>query len=79
MLYFLTLVQSIPHYDLGRLTSYILEGYSYGKLLPGSSTQWTGMVGELQSGRADLTVSELSVVEERNLVISYTQPVLSSR
>ncbi|XP_042205817.1 glutamate receptor ionotropic, delta-1-like [Homarus americanus] len=52
-----------------------LEGYDYGKLVPGSKSEWTGMVGELQSGRADLTVSELSITQERSEVITYTQPV----
>ncbi|KAG7155398.1 Glutamate receptor-like 62 [Homarus americanus] len=60
----------------GELLSYRkLEGYDYGKLVPGSKSEWTGMVGELQSGRADLTVSELSITQERSEVITYTQPV----
>ncbi|XP_069192972.1 glutamate receptor 1 [Procambarus clarkii] len=53
----------------------ILKGYAYGSLVNGSSNKWTGMVGELQQGRADLTVSELSITKERNDVVTYTQPV----
>ncbi|XP_069956158.1 glutamate receptor ionotropic, delta-1-like isoform X2 [Cherax quadricarinatus] len=53
----------------------ILEGYAYGKLVSPTSTEWTGMVGELQRGLADLTVSELSITKERSDVIAYTQPV----
>ncbi|KAK4321415.1 hypothetical protein Pmani_007770 [Petrolisthes manimaculis] len=53
----------------------VLEGYAYGKLESGSNTRWTGMVGALQEGRADLTVSELSIIQERSEVISYTQPL----
>ncbi|MPC71175.1 Glutamate receptor 1 [Portunus trituberculatus] len=33
------------------------------------------MVGALQSGKADLTVSELSITEERLKVVTYTQPI----
>lgn len=60
---------------LFRLRNEVLEGYAYGKLKPGSNNKWTGMVGALQEGRADLTVSELSIIQERSEVISYTQPL----
>ncbi|XP_063881027.1 glutamate receptor ionotropic, kainate 5-like [Scylla paramamosain] len=53
----------------------VLEGYAYGKLKDSSSNEWTGMVGALQSGEADLTVSELSITEERLKVVTYTQPI----
>ncbi|XP_069991407.1 glutamate receptor ionotropic, kainate 2-like [Penaeus vannamei] len=57
------------------LTYKKLEGYAYGKVIEGTTNDWTGMVGELQNRRADLTVSELSVTKERNDVITYTQPI----
>ncbi|XP_042864089.1 glutamate receptor ionotropic, delta-1-like [Penaeus japonicus] len=57
------------------LTYKKLEGYAYGKVIKGTTNDWTGMVGELQNRRADLTVSELSVTKERNDVITYTQPI----
>ncbi|KAK8372523.1 hypothetical protein O3P69_007848, partial [Scylla paramamosain] len=53
----------------------VLEGYAYGKLKDNSSNEWTGTVGALQSGEADLTVSELSITEERLKVVTYTQPI----
>ncbi|XP_063841128.1 glutamate receptor-like [Scylla paramamosain] len=53
----------------------VLEGYAYGKLKDSSSNEWTGTVGALQSGEADLTVSELSITEERLKVVTYTQPI----
>ncbi len=46
-----------------------------GKLNDSSNNEWTGMVGALQSGEADLTVSELSITEERLKVVTYTQPI----
>ncbi|XP_066979238.1 glutamate receptor 1-like isoform X2 [Macrobrachium rosenbergii] len=57
------------------LTYQTLEGYSYGSLVDPVSNKWNGMVGELQERRADLTVSELSVTQERSEIITYTQPI----
>ncbi|XP_064087140.1 glutamate receptor 1-like [Macrobrachium nipponense] len=57
------------------LTYQTLEGYAYGSLVDPASNKWNGMVGELQERRADLTVSELSVTQERSEIITYTQPI----
>ncbi|XP_068242185.1 glutamate receptor 1-like [Palaemon carinicauda] len=57
------------------LTYGILKGYAYGSLVDPASNKWNGMVGELQERRADLTVSELSVTQERSEIITYTQPI----
>ncbi|XP_050710442.1 glutamate receptor-like [Eriocheir sinensis] len=57
------------------LSHNVLEGYAYGKIKEGSKSEWTGMVGSLQSREADLTVSELSITKERQEVVTYTQPI----
>ncbi|XP_043206570.1 glutamate receptor ionotropic, delta-1-like [Amphibalanus amphitrite] len=66
------------HWFTGPSTPYslnitLLEGYAYGKRRPDGT--YTGMVGELQAGRADMTVSEVSFTNEREQVIDYTQTV----
>ena len=57
------------------MTYKVLDGYAYGKIVKGTKNTWNGMVGELQSRNADLTISELSITAERNKVVSYTQPI----
>ena len=37
---------------------------------------WTGMVGELKRGKADISSGALSIITQRAQVIDFTQPVL---
>ena len=53
-----------------RLNITLLDGYAYGKYL-GNGT-YGGMVGALQSGAADLTVSEVSITADRQRVIGFS-------
>ena len=40
----------------------------------GTKPQWTGMIGELLSGKTDLIVAPLTVTPERARVIDFTKP-----
>ncbi|KAF0314355.1 Glutamate receptor ionotropic, delta-1 [Amphibalanus amphitrite] len=48
----------------------LLDGYAYGKYLGNGS--YGGMVGALQTGAADLTISEVSVTTDRQQVIDFS-------
>lgn len=39
-----------------------------------TNERWTGLIGELQSGKADLALAPLAVMAERELVIDFTVP-----
>ncbi|KAJ8679000.1 hypothetical protein QAD02_014787 [Eretmocerus hayati] len=44
-----------------------------------SSGQWSGAIGRLVRGEADLGVAEFTMTEERVEVVDFTQPILQSR
>jgi ABC-type amino acid transport substrate-binding protein len=41
--------------------------------------EWTGMIGELMRGEADLAVADLRATAERSLVVDFSQPILDNR
>jgi ABC-type amino acid transport substrate-binding protein len=40
---------------------------------------WTGMIGEVMRGEADLAVADLTATAGRSLVVDFTQPILDNR
>jgi len=40
--------------------------------------EWTGMVGEVMRGEADLAVADMTVTAARSLVVDFTQPILDN-
>ncbi|XP_046386751.1 glutamate receptor ionotropic, delta-1-like isoform X1 [Ischnura elegans] len=55
----------------------LLDGYAYGVVLSVSYNipNWTGLVGELQHKRADVSACEVSMVPNRRIVMDYSMPL----
>ncbi|CAB3363221.1 Hypothetical predicted protein [Cloeon dipterum] len=51
-----------------------LDGYAYGLYLT-SNDSWTGLMGDLQRGIADVTGCEISSAKERLQYVDFTQPI----
>jgi|LakMenEpi03Aug12_release.lakeMendotaPanAssembly.Ray.scaffolds.fasta_scaffold306958_2 ABC-type amino acid transport substrate-binding protein len=41
--------------------------------------EWTGMIGEVMRGEADLAVADLTATAARSLVVDFTQPILDNQ
>ncbi|XP_071448650.1 glutamate receptor ionotropic, delta-1-like [Hetaerina americana] len=55
----------------------LLEGYAYGVVLSISYNvpNWSGVVGELQHKRADVTACGVSLMPQRHIVMDYSMPL----
>jgi Ligated ion channel L-glutamate- and glycine-binding site len=51
-----------------------LEGYAYGLFYPENKT-WTGLMGDLQNGDADMTGCEISVAANRLDYADFSTPI----
>lgn len=56
----------------------VYEEQFYGSF-NGSTKQWSGAVGRLINGEADLGVGDFTMTEERLNVVEFTHPILTAK
>lgn len=57
--------------------NYSLELVADGQYGANNSGTWTGMVGELVAGRADVAAADLRVASKRMSAVDFTQPFMT--
>ena len=55
----------------------LVEDGKYGQY-DEQTQQWSGMIGELQSQKADLVIADLTITKERSEVIDFTTPFMNT-
>jgi len=60
-----------------RFTINLVEDGKYGQY-DEERQQWSGLVGELQSQKADLVIADLTITKERSEVIDFTMPFMNT-
>ena len=55
----------------------VVKDSKYGGMVPNSTNEWNGMVGELVRHEADIAIAPLTITSARERVIDFTKPFMS--
>ncbi|XP_075248823.1 glutamate receptor 2-like isoform X2 [Convolutriloba macropyga] len=55
----------------------LVEDSQYGSLVAGTNGTWSGMIGEVMTGVADLAIAPLTINADRQRVVAFTKPFMN--